>query len=163
MCIRDRVKGVSIDWNLFYPENKPKKISLPTYPFEKKRYWFDNSKKPKNMPNIQNDAQTFTLQQQIDVADIKLDTENVSFSDQHLPDAKIMLSDTMSSDTITVNSLSKAKNHNEQENDPIHKNDRESPMRNSFNDQKVLQHLKELLQNALYLEGDIEEIGRAHV
>lgn len=35
------VKGVNINWSLIYPKNnKPKKISLPTYPFEKKEYWF---------------------------------------------------------------------------------------------------------------------------
>ncbi|WFE15879.1 type I polyketide synthase [Bacillus atrophaeus] len=31
--------GVTVDWKLLYGENKPKRISLPTYPFEKVRYW----------------------------------------------------------------------------------------------------------------------------
>ena len=39
------VKGVSIDWNLLYPENKPNKISLPTYPFARERYWVSTSEK----------------------------------------------------------------------------------------------------------------------
>ncbi|MEM6602114.1 MAG: type I polyketide synthase, partial [Verrucomicrobiota bacterium] len=34
------VRGVSIDWNLLYEDGqKPNKISLPTYPFARERYW----------------------------------------------------------------------------------------------------------------------------
>ncbi|SFE52026.1 Phosphopantetheine attachment site [Chitinophaga sp. CF118] len=33
------VQGISIDWNALYPANKPNKISLPTYPFARERYW----------------------------------------------------------------------------------------------------------------------------
>ncbi|NKB23495.1 MAG: PfaD family polyunsaturated fatty acid/polyketide biosynthesis protein [Kiritimatiellae bacterium] len=33
------VKGVEIDWGLLYPDQKPKKVSLPTYPFKKESYW----------------------------------------------------------------------------------------------------------------------------
>jgi len=33
------VSGVEIDWQLLYPNNKPQRISLPTYPFARKRYW----------------------------------------------------------------------------------------------------------------------------
>lgn len=33
------IKGAKIDWNLLYPDLKPKRLSLPTYPFEKERYW----------------------------------------------------------------------------------------------------------------------------
>ncbi|MCB0582681.1 MAG: polyketide synthase dehydratase domain-containing protein, partial [Phaeodactylibacter sp.] len=36
------VEGVSIDWNLLYPGQRPQKISLPTYPFARKRYWYDS-------------------------------------------------------------------------------------------------------------------------
>ncbi|HZI56808.1 MAG TPA: polyketide synthase [Verrucomicrobiae bacterium] len=35
------VKGLELDWNRFYGEIKPKRISLPTYPFAKERYWID--------------------------------------------------------------------------------------------------------------------------
>lgn len=31
--------GSAVDWKLLYEEKKPKRISLPTYPFEKVRYW----------------------------------------------------------------------------------------------------------------------------
>ncbi|MCP3924585.1 MAG: SDR family NAD(P)-dependent oxidoreductase [Desulfobacterales bacterium] len=33
------VSGIEIDWNLFYPSEEPSRISLPTYPFAKERYW----------------------------------------------------------------------------------------------------------------------------
>ncbi len=33
------VSGIDIDWTLLYPESTPNRISLPTYPFAKKRYW----------------------------------------------------------------------------------------------------------------------------
>ncbi|MBL6449561.1 SDR family NAD(P)-dependent oxidoreductase [Fulvivirga sp. 29W222] len=34
-------KGLNLDWAKFYGENKPKRISLPAYPFAKDRYWID--------------------------------------------------------------------------------------------------------------------------
>ena len=41
------VTGTKIDWNLLYGEIKPKVMSLPVYPFEKKRYWYNSfQKKP---------------------------------------------------------------------------------------------------------------------
>ncbi|EJQ37438.1 hypothetical protein IEE_05224 [Bacillus cereus BAG5X1-1] len=33
------VKGYSMDWELFYKEKRHQRISLPTYPFAKERYW----------------------------------------------------------------------------------------------------------------------------
>jgi acyl transferase domain-containing protein/acyl carrier protein len=33
------VKGLVFDWEQLYGENKPQRISLPTYPFAKERYW----------------------------------------------------------------------------------------------------------------------------
>jgi polyketide synthase PksM len=38
------VSGVAIDWNLLYNKsNHPNKISLPSYPFARERYWIPNS------------------------------------------------------------------------------------------------------------------------
>jgi polyketide synthase PksN len=34
-------KGLNLDWNKFYGNCKPKRISLPTYPFARDRYWID--------------------------------------------------------------------------------------------------------------------------
>ncbi|MCK5664315.1 MAG: polyketide synthase dehydratase domain-containing protein, partial [Thiotrichaceae bacterium] len=33
------ISGVNIDWQLLYPTQKPQRISLPTYPFARERYW----------------------------------------------------------------------------------------------------------------------------
>ncbi|MFG0213990.1 SDR family NAD(P)-dependent oxidoreductase [Brevibacillus porteri] len=38
------VKGVSFDWNKLYSEDKPRRVSLPTYPFARERYWIDIQK-----------------------------------------------------------------------------------------------------------------------
>ncbi|WP_139492062.1 non-ribosomal peptide synthetase [Brevibacillus dissolubilis] len=35
------VKGLNVDWNKLYAGNKPKRISLPTYPFVQERYWIE--------------------------------------------------------------------------------------------------------------------------
>ncbi len=34
------IQGAKIDWESFYQDVKPRRVSLPTYPFERKRYWF---------------------------------------------------------------------------------------------------------------------------
>ena len=33
------VKGLAVDWKKLYGESKPRRVSLPTYPFAKERYW----------------------------------------------------------------------------------------------------------------------------
>ncbi|KFF06342.1 SDR family NAD(P)-dependent oxidoreductase [Flavobacterium reichenbachii] len=43
------IEGITIDWELLYQENVPKKISLPTYSFERQRYW-----RPDEQIGIQN-------------------------------------------------------------------------------------------------------------
>ncbi len=40
------VKGLAIDWNKVYPTVKPRRISLPTYPFAKERYWVPETENP---------------------------------------------------------------------------------------------------------------------
>ncbi|HIE00798.1 MAG TPA: alpha/beta fold hydrolase [Thiotrichaceae bacterium] len=37
------VSGVEIDWTLLSPHHKPQRISLPTYPFARERYWLPES------------------------------------------------------------------------------------------------------------------------
>ena len=39
------VKGLAFDWTTLYqPDARPRRISLPTYPFAKERYWIDAAK-----------------------------------------------------------------------------------------------------------------------
>ncbi len=35
--------GEEVDWESLYPENKPRRIGLPTYPFARERYWVSES------------------------------------------------------------------------------------------------------------------------
>jgi acyl transferase domain-containing protein len=37
------LEGVQIDWDAFYIGENRQRLSLPTYPFERRRYWFDAS------------------------------------------------------------------------------------------------------------------------
>ncbi|WP_455884055.1 polyketide synthase [Serratia proteamaculans] len=38
------VKGLMLDWDKLYGDVKPKKVNLPTYPFDKKKYWILDAK-----------------------------------------------------------------------------------------------------------------------
>jgi len=40
------VKGLVFDWNKLYGEERPKRMSLPTYPFARERYWVPVSVAP---------------------------------------------------------------------------------------------------------------------
>ncbi len=46
------VKGFAIDWNLFYRDTKPCRISLPTYPFARERYWVTENRSGSDGSNI---------------------------------------------------------------------------------------------------------------
>ncbi len=46
------VSGVLVDWNLLYDNLKPRKISLPTYPFTKERYWVPKSESKSNKNGV---------------------------------------------------------------------------------------------------------------
>ncbi|HEY0139907.1 MAG TPA: SDR family NAD(P)-dependent oxidoreductase [Thermoanaerobaculia bacterium] len=37
------VKGLELDWSKLYGEARPRRISLPTYPFARERYWIDTA------------------------------------------------------------------------------------------------------------------------
>jgi acyl transferase domain-containing protein len=51
------VRGVDIDWSGFYQNYPYRRISLPTYPFERKRYWIEKTHedKSKTMPTHEPD------------------------------------------------------------------------------------------------------------
>ncbi|MHC5761410.1 type I polyketide synthase [Nostoc sp.] len=40
--------GVEIDWSVFYTEEQRHRLPLPTYPFERQRYWIDAKKQGKD-------------------------------------------------------------------------------------------------------------------
>src|SRR5208282_6038309 len=39
------VAGVSIDWNALHAGDEPRRVPLPTYPFERQRYWIEPGEK----------------------------------------------------------------------------------------------------------------------
>ena len=53
------IDGIKIDWNHLYTAvDAPQRISLPTYPFAKERYWItDDAPTSKQLKNIQNNTQ----------------------------------------------------------------------------------------------------------
>jgi acyl transferase domain-containing protein/acyl carrier protein/SAM-dependent methyltransferase/NADP-dependent 3-hydroxy acid dehydrogenase YdfG len=44
------VSGVEIPWKQLYPDRSPGRISLPTYPFERKRYWITGPETAQPLP-----------------------------------------------------------------------------------------------------------------
>ncbi len=40
------VSGINIDWLLLYPNHRPRRVSLPTYPFARERYWVPTQSQP---------------------------------------------------------------------------------------------------------------------
>ena len=55
--------GVQIDWSSFYAQQQCHRVPLPTYPFERQRYWID----PPQQPSTENDQST--LNKKSDIVD----------------------------------------------------------------------------------------------
>jgi polyketide synthase PksM len=55
-------KGLAFDWNKIYGEIKPKRISLPTYPFAREAYWVDTMN---NGSVIENESSTAEVLQSL--------------------------------------------------------------------------------------------------
>ncbi|MEB3282825.1 MAG: SDR family NAD(P)-dependent oxidoreductase [Lyngbya sp.] len=43
--------GVNINWSGFYTDENRQRLPLPTYPFERKKYWVEPSSEPQQKPN----------------------------------------------------------------------------------------------------------------
>ncbi|MFY0578020.1 beta-ketoacyl synthase N-terminal-like domain-containing protein [Cystobacter fuscus] len=48
------VKGVAVDWDKLYGDDKPPRVALPTYPFSRERYWIGTS--PSSVTPTQGEA-----------------------------------------------------------------------------------------------------------
>nr|WP_322712411.1 SDR family NAD(P)-dependent oxidoreductase [Nostoc sp. ChiSLP03a]MDZ8213673.1 SDR family NAD(P)-dependent oxidoreductase [Nostoc sp. ChiSLP03a] len=55
--------GIDIDWSEFYTEEQRHRLPLPTYPFERQRYWIEAKKQGKD------DAHIVSLTKKADIAD----------------------------------------------------------------------------------------------
>ncbi|MEG4207114.1 SDR family oxidoreductase [Microcoleus sp. Pol7_A1] len=58
------LSGVKIDWSGFYTSDRRSRIPLPTYPFERQRYWIEP---PKNTPNLHHVRKD--LEHKLDISD----------------------------------------------------------------------------------------------
>ncbi|MFN6562983.1 MAG: SDR family NAD(P)-dependent oxidoreductase [Nostoc sp. ChiSLP01] len=56
--------GVNIDWSEFYSEEQRHRLPLPTYPFERQRYWIEAKK-----PEQDNNDSSLSLAKKPDIAD----------------------------------------------------------------------------------------------
>ncbi|MEM7125456.1 MAG: SDR family NAD(P)-dependent oxidoreductase [Chloroflexota bacterium] len=56
------VSGVQVDWSLLYGQETPKRISLPTYPFARERYWLPERNEVVTHPDTQRTPQKDTSQ-----------------------------------------------------------------------------------------------------
>lgn len=60
--------GVRIDWDAFHANESRRRVPLPTYPFERQRYWVDPPTNPRHFAE-EAQAQPEQLSRQMDVAD----------------------------------------------------------------------------------------------
>jgi acyl transferase domain-containing protein/acyl carrier protein len=55
------VRGLNFDWHKLYGDVKPRRVSLPTYPFAKERYWISEvstSQGPDSQPKVHRDLRS---------------------------------------------------------------------------------------------------------
>jgi acyl transferase domain-containing protein/acyl carrier protein len=60
-------QGVKIDWSKFYVHEKRNRLPLPTYPFERQRYWIEAS--PKVLPRQEEEKHQVSLSKKLDIAE----------------------------------------------------------------------------------------------
>ena len=60
------LSGINIDWSLYYANEKRFRLSLPPYPFEKKKYWIDSVKSSENRFA---DEDQYSLKKRKDIGD----------------------------------------------------------------------------------------------
>lgn len=54
------LKGAKIEWNLIYSSQNSSRVALPTYPFQRKRYWIEADKSEITIAEEVNEGNTFT-------------------------------------------------------------------------------------------------------
>jgi acyl transferase domain-containing protein/acyl carrier protein len=61
--------GVNIDWRGFYSHEKRRRVPLPTYPFERQRYWLEGLSKPIKEEMKSKESQKTQMQKKADIAE----------------------------------------------------------------------------------------------
>ncbi len=59
------LNGVKIEWSALYQNKKPKRIALPTYPFERQRYWFERQELQDPQEQVSKIGESLTKQPDI--------------------------------------------------------------------------------------------------
>ena len=59
------LNGVNIEWSALYQSKKPKRIALPTYPFERQRYWFERQERQEQQEQVSKITESLTKQPDI--------------------------------------------------------------------------------------------------
>src|SRR5690606_34664092 len=88
--------GAEPDWKNFYALEKRKKVALPTYPFEKKRYWLEPPSPKNNLtPSINNEVMQQplfpTMTEQTSTVHTSVTTNNMNRKDLITAELKSIL------------------------------------------------------------------------
>ncbi|MEM7132285.1 MAG: SDR family NAD(P)-dependent oxidoreductase [Chloroflexota bacterium] len=161
------VEGVDIDWAMLYSTQKPRLISLPTYPFERKRYWIDTETPPpeKNAPT---QSAGWSHQPQSPGKLALKSTRAISLvKPEQVPPQKPKLVEIQSEETQTAEpargklSLAIAWTDPELDHSPANETEyRATPIHNNLSRPSasaIRQKVKEVLSATLYLDVDIDE------
>jgi len=88
--------GVRLNWSNLYGHEQPRRVTLPTYPFERKRYWIESAKRAtrtQQLPTvtverpdayIQNGAARREIVQQIVAQQLQISTRQLDLMSQQL-------------------------------------------------------------------------------
>ncbi|HEX9597730.1 MAG TPA: SDR family NAD(P)-dependent oxidoreductase, partial [Anaerolineales bacterium] len=72
------VRGLSVDWQGFDRAYPRRKVELPTYPFQRRRYWIDKAKSPGDGNAVPSDSATSTIVSLLNKGDIEQLTQLVT-------------------------------------------------------------------------------------
>lgn len=101
--------GVDIDWRVYYKHEKRNKVALPTYPFERRRYWIDAAWKPTNgtLPESKRDISQWLYKPYWKLSSLPSET----FSDNLSPFGLtwLIFSNEKDTDTALISSLREKK------------------------------------------------------
>jgi phthiocerol/phenolphthiocerol synthesis type-I polyketide synthase E len=67
--------GIDIDWSKFYSHVHPYRVPLPTYPFERQRYWIEAK-----IPSLISQEENQVFSQSATLTETKIQESNISYS-----------------------------------------------------------------------------------
>ncbi|MCV3216666.1 acyltransferase domain-containing protein [Plectonema radiosum NIES-515] len=76
--------GIDIDWSEFYSHIQPYRVPLPTYPFERQRYWIEAK-----MPSLVSQEENKVFSQSATLTETKVQESNISYSRPNISNSYI--------------------------------------------------------------------------